>query len=123
MGKQTTDATIFHLEGSNYIKSIYRGCFWEEDQAANIRKSGLSSVDSLYISIPYSSDAQELSINKGKDLVIKGEITEDIDNTSQSTQASSIKEIKSSHDVFTITSLAEKKHGSRRMWHWELSGK
>lgn len=123
MGKQTTDITIFHLDGTNYVKNVYHGCFWEEDQAAAIKKSGLSSVDSLYISIPYNTDTENLCICKAKDLAIQGEVLETIDNTSQATQSTSIKALKSSHDVFVISSSAKKCHGSRRMWHWELSGK
>lgn len=120
--KQTVDITIFHFDGKDYIKRKCNKCFWEEDQATNIKKSGLSSIDSLYVSIPYFQ-AEDLTVFKGKDLIVQGNIEELIDNTSQQTQASSIKQIKASHEVFTINSVSRKCNGSKRMWHWELSGK
>lgn len=120
--KNTVKVTIFHLNGANYEKKIYDKCFWDEDQAQAIRKSGLASVDSLYVSIPYFV-VQSLEINKGKDYIIQGETELDFDNTSQSTQSNSLKALKENHNVFTINSSSLKNHGSKRMWHWELSGK
>ena len=122
MGKQTVKVTVFHLGLNGYEKNVYDKCFWDEDQATAIKKSGLASVDSLYVSIPYSV-AQRLEINKGKDYIIQGETTLGIDNTSQATQSTSIKELKANHNLLTLSAVSLKNHGSKRMWHWELSGK
>lgn len=123
MGKQTVDVTIFHQGADgNYSKTEYAQCFWDEDQAQAIIKTGLSNADSLYISIPYTV-TQSLEITKGKDYIIKGKTTLTINNTSQSTQSSSLKTLKASHNVFTLSSSSLKDHGSRKLWHWELSGK
>lgn len=120
--KNTTKVTIYHLGASGYERTVYDGCFWEDDQAAKIAKTGLQNADSLYISIPIKN-APNLTVNKGKDYVIKGESVEEINNTSQSTQSASIKALKSTYEVFTINSYSKKDHGSPRMHHWELSGK
>lgn len=122
MAKRTIKVTIYHFEDNRYIRSVYDRCFWDEDQAANIKKTGLASVDSLYVSIPLS-EAPYLKINKGKDLIVSSEISFEVDNTSQSTQASSLKTLKSSHEIFTINAYSKKDHGSPRSRHWELSGK
>lgn len=122
MGKQTVKVTIFHLGSKGYEKTVYDKCFWDEDQATAIKKSGLASVDSLYVSIPYSV-VQSLEINKGKDYIIQGETLLEIDNTSEKTQSTSIKELKANHNLLTLSAGSLKNHGSKRMWHWELSGK
>jgi hypothetical protein len=122
MAKRTTNVTIYHFEDNKYIRSVYDRCFWEDDQAASIIKTGLSSADSLYVSIPMS-EAPDLVISKGKDLIVHGDIAFEIDNTSQATQSTSLKALKAENDVFTISSFSKKDHGSTRMRHWELSGK
>lgn len=122
MGKQTVKITIFHLGSNGYEKNVYDKCFWDEDQATAIKKSGLASVDSLYVSIPYSV-VQSLEINKGKDYIIQGETTLEIDNTTEKAQSNSIKELKANHNLLTLSAGSLKNHGSKRMWHWELSGK
>lgn len=122
MGKQTVKVTIFHLGNNGFEKNVYDKCFWDEDQATAIKKSGLASVDSLYVSIPYSV-VQSLEINKGKDYIIQGETLLEIDNMSEKTQSTSIKELKANHNLLTLSAGSLKNHGSKRMWHWELSGK
>lgn len=120
--KNTIKVTIFHLNGANYEKKVYSKCFWDEDQAQAIKKSGLASVDSLYVSIPYSV-ANSVPFTKGKDYIIQGETDLEIDNTSQKTQSEGITALKARCNLFTINSTSLKNHGSKRMWHWELSGK
>lgn len=122
MGKRTTKVTIYHLGANGYERNVYDGCFWEDDQAAKIAKTGLSSADSLYVSIPLNN-APNLEINKGKDYIIQGEIDVEFDNTSQAVQSASLKALKASHEVFTITTVSKKNHGSPRMHHWEIGGK
>lgn len=120
MGKQTVTVTILHTDGTGYRKAEYSGCFWEEDQQARIVKTGLASADSLYISIPWQDG---FVITKGKDKAVLGTITEEVDNTSSATVSASIKQITNAHEVFTLTSCSPHNHGSKRMWHYELSGK
>ena len=120
--KRTTSITIYHKVGANYVRKVYHKCFWDEDKAANIKKSGLASVDSLYVSMPLSI-APNLTISNGNDLVIQGEIADEFDNTSQQTQSNSLKTLKEMYQVFTISAHSKKDHGSPRMHHWEISGK
>lgn len=120
--KNTVEVTIFHLGPNGFVKSEYDKCFWDEDQASAIKKSGLASADGLYVSIPYSV-VQNLEINKGKDYIIQGKTELEIDNTSQKTQSTSVADIKANHNTFVINAMSLKNHGSKRMWHWELSGK
>lgn len=120
--KRTTSITIYHKIGTSYVREVYHKCFWDEDKASNIKKSGLASVDSLYISMPLSA-APNLTINNGKDLVIKGEIEDEFENTTEQTQSNSLKALKEKHQVFTINAHSKKDHGSPRVHHWEISGK
>ncbi len=124
MGKATVNTTIYHYDNDarTYTRTVYSGCFWDDDLAANVAKTGLLNADSLYVSIPLNN-APELNINKGKDLIIKGDIDTDIDNSSQSLQAAAVKALKAAYEVFTITSVTLKNHGSGRLHHWELGGK
>ncbi len=122
MTKRTTKVTIYHLKDKKYVRNVYDKCFWEDDQAARITKTGLSSVDSVYVSIPMT-EAPNLIITKTKDLIVQGEITIEIDNTSEATQSASLKTLNSNYLVYAIKSFSKKDHGSPRMRHWELSGK
>ena len=121
--KNTTAITIYHKGADGkYTRKVIQGCFWDDDQQASIAKTGISNADRLYISIPYR-ECESLMINKSNDLVIKGDVVTEIDNTSSSSISTSIKTLKAEHEVFTLTSCSFKNHGSRRMWHYELSGK
>lgn len=122
MGKRTTKVTIYHLGANGYERNVHDGCFWEDDLAAKIAKTGLSSADSLYVSIPLNN-ASNLEVKKGKDYIVKGEIDFKFDNTSPATISSSLLSLKALHEVFTITTVSKKDHGSPRMHHWEVGGK
>lgn len=120
--KKNVDITVFHVENGKYSKQEYSDCFWDADQAANIRKTGITNVDSLYISIPLAN-APNLKIAKAKDIVIQGKVDDEIDNTSQETQSISLKALNRKYECFTVNSYSKKDHGSPRMHHWELSCK
>ncbi|MFV0344213.1 MAG: DUF6751 family protein [Anaerocolumna sp.] len=122
MAKRTTKVTIYHLKEKKYKRNVYDKCFWEDDQAARITKTGLSSVASLYVSIPLT-EAPDLIITKTKDFIVQGEVTFEIDNTTEATQSASLKTLNTNYLVYTINSFSKKDHGSPRMRHWELSGK
>lgn len=120
--KVKVDITLIHVENRQYVKQVYEDCFWDCDQSANIIKTGLTNIDSLYVSIPLAK-AQNLKISNCKDFVIQGEIIESIDNTSEETQSASLKAIRNKYECFTVNSYSKKDHGSPRMHHWELSCK
>ncbi len=120
--KQTCKVTIYHLREKEYVRAVYEGCFWDADAATAVEKTGLANADSLYVSIPLLN-APALTVAKGKDLIVQGECSVEIDNTSQTTQTASIKALKAEYDVYTITTLTRKDHGSPRMHHWEVGGK
>lgn len=115
--KRTTDITIYHLNGTVFDREVYRNCFWEDDQAGSTRNTGIKDSDRLYISIPLS-DAPDLKINKNKDYVVKGVCEYEL-----VTGSTSLKGLQAITDVFTLTTIALKDHGSPRMHHWELGGK
>ena len=119
--KNTTKVTIYHLSGTAWTRTVYEGAFWDDDQAAKIAKTGLSSADRLYVSIPLDK-APALEITKGKDFIVKGECNIEIDNASQATISASTKSLISA-GAFIITTVSKKDHGSKGMHHWELGGK
>lgn len=121
--KRTVTVTIYHNDGQTWERNVYKGCFWEDDRQRAIAKSGLRDADRLYVSLPLAK-APALALEPGKDMIVKDECPVEIDNTSQSTQSATIKELRAEYEVFTVTALSLKDHSlNRRMHHWEIGGK
>ena len=116
------DITLYHWNGTGYVRKEIKKVFWSDSKISNINKTGRMDVDTVYISIPKSS-AQELEITTGKDLIVKGICKLEFDNTSQQTQSESTKVLKEKCEVFTVNSFDPKLYGSQTMHHYELSCK
>ena len=116
------DITLYHWNGTGYVRQEIKKVFWSDSKISNINKTGRMDVDTVYISIPESS-AQELKITMGKDLIVKGICKLEFDNTSQQTQSESTKTLKAECEVFTVNSFDPKLYGSPAMRHYELSCK
>lgn len=108
---------------TGYTRKVIRGVFWQEVKQSNIEKTGLTSADSIKVFIPSSSAPDGLEFTTSKDMVIKGVIETDIDNTSAQTISTSVTALKLEHDVYMITVADGKLYGSPRMQHYQIMGR
>lgn len=122
MMQTNTDITLYHWNGTGYIRRTIHKVFWDAVKTSNVVKSGMRDVDSVKIFIPVSS-VGSLSVLTSKDLVVNGICEHEFDNTSQQTQSNGLKSLKALKTVFTVMSCDEKLYGSENMRHYLLSCK
>jgi hypothetical protein len=116
------DITLYSYQDGAYTRALINNVFWDEVKQSNLIKSGLTIADTVKIFIPVSSICN-LNITTGKDIIVKGIATVDIDNTSQATQSMSLKTLKETYGFITVSSCDKKLYGSKAMQHYELSCK
>jgi hypothetical protein len=118
------DMTLYSCsKDGKYTRKVINKVFWEEVKQSNIEKTGLISADSVKVFIPVGSATDGLDFTTSKDLVIKGVVAAEFDNTSQSTISASLTALKASHDVYTVTVADGKLYGSPSMQHYQISCK
>ncbi|MDF2485838.1 MAG: hypothetical protein K0R46_2006 [Herbinix sp.] len=118
------DMTLYSCsKDGKYTRSIIKAVFWQEVKQSNVEKTGLTSADSLKVFIPSSSAPDGLIFTTGKDLVVKGEVLTEFDNTSQATVSASLTALKAAHDVYTVTVADGKLYGSQNIQHYQISGR
>jgi trans-2-enoyl-CoA reductase len=116
------DITLYSYQNGAYTRSLIKDVFWDEVKQSNLIKSGLTIVDSVKIFIPVSS-ISNLNTTTGKDIIVKGIVVVDIDNTSQAAQSASLKTLKETYGFITVSSCDKKLYGSKLMQHYQLSCK
>jgi hypothetical protein len=118
------DMTLYSCgKDGKYTRKVIYKVFWQEVKQSNVEKTGLTSADSLKVFIPAGSALDGLDFTTSMDLVIKGEVLTEFDNTSQASISASLTALKASHDVYTVTVADGKLYGSRIMQHYQISGK
>ena len=118
------DMTLYSCgKDGKYTRKVINKVFWQEVKQSNVEKTGLTSADSLKVFIPVNSTPDGLDFTTSKDLVVKGEVLTEFDNTSQATISASLIALKASHDVYTVTIADGKLYGSPGMQHYQISGK
>jgi hypothetical protein len=116
--------TLYACPDGKYTRHEINGVFWEDVKQSNIIKSGLSTADSVKVFIPVGSLPGEIKFTTGKDLIVKGGVDFEVDNTSQQTISASLKTMKETYDrVVTVNVVDDKLYGSPRMQHIQLSCK
>lgn len=135
-----SDITLYNYRNGSYIRTVINDVFWTDSKQSNIVKSGGVLTDAVSILIPLSSAAGYVAPKEyasltditgrftlqanTKDLVVKGAITYDIDNTSQQTQSSSLTHLKATYDnVVTVNMVAVNLYGSKPLQHFSVSCK
>ena len=73
--------------------------------------------------MPFSSVGKAINLTKGKDLMIRGVVDFEFDNTSQATIAEGIARLKTNYRALTLVSVDERLYGSKSVQHYELTGK
>nr|DAJ65103.1 MAG TPA: hypothetical protein [Caudoviricetes sp.] len=116
---------LYSKEGKTerYKKHIIRSVYWEDIEQSTFLKTGQRNACNAMVLIPFSSIKNKLDFTKGKDLVIKGVIDEDIDCTTQATMSQSLDKLRAKLGALTLASVAERLYGSKSVWHYELSCK
>lgn len=120
-----TDITLYSYDkDGKFTRCELKGVFWEDVKQSNVLKSGLSTADSVRIFIPAGNLPGGIKFTQGKDLVVKGIVDLEIDNTSQQTISASLKTMRETYDrVVTVSVVDDKLYGSPRMQHIQLSCK
>lgn len=120
-----TDITYYSCsKDGKYTRYEIKGVFWEDVKQSNVLKSGISTANSVRIFIPVGNLPGGLKFTTGKDWIVKGNIDDEVDNTTQQTISTSLKAIKEIYDrVVTVSVVDDKLYGSPRMQHIQLSCK
>lgn len=130
---------------TKYRKTYLRGVFWDDVKQSNVVKSGLATIESVLICVPFdvetdgktykspktynklSDEEKDNSftfVANSQDLIVKGIVDYDIDNTSKQTISEGLAYLRNNYDsVMTISVVDEKDYGSEHMRHWEIGGK
>lgn len=116
------DCTIYFNRDGKYIRQAVQDVFWSDSKQANVLKSGLTAADSVKVMIPVSS-ADNLVFTAGKDIILKGIIELEFDNTSSQTISTSRKDLDALGTAYTVSSADDKRYGSENLQHWDLSCK
>lgn len=118
------DITLYACPDGKYTRYEIEGVFWEDVKQSNIIKSGMSTADSVKVFIPANNLPGGVKFTTGKDLIVKGIVDFEVDNTSQQTISTSLKTMKEAYDrVVTVSVVDDKLYGSPMMQHIQLSCK
>lgn len=121
------DATLYLYskagKNARYTRTPIYGVYWENVQQSTFLKTGQRDAASVLLVIPYESLDGPIHLTKGKDLVVKGIVTDEIDSSSQEVLSKSLASLKAEYDYVTVTTVDERLYGSESVWHYELSCK
>lgn len=118
------DLTLYACPGGKYTRHEIKGVFWEDVKQSNVLKSGMATADAVRIFIPSNNLPGGIKFTTGKDLIVKGIVDFEVDNTSQQTISASLTTMKKTYDrVVTVSVVDDKLYGSPRMQHVQLSCK
>lgn len=116
---------LYSKEGRDvrYTRVPIEGVYWEDVQQSTFLKTGQKDASSALLVIPYGSLNRSLHLTRGKDLAVKGIITDEIDSSTQEALSKSLAALKAAHDYVTVVTVDERLYGSESLWHYELSCK
>lgn len=136
-----TAITVYNYHNGSYHRAEIKEAFWDNVKQSNVMKSGIASADSVSLFIPaetmpkgYAKPKEYNNLQNvtgrytfqanSKDLVVKGIVNYDFDNTSQATIAEGIKYLKNTYDdVATVSVVDDKRYGDIEMQYIKLSCK
>lgn len=118
------DITLYTSSNGKYTRQEIKGVFWEDVKQSNVLKSGLTTADSVKMFIPGVNLPDGIKFTTGKDLIVKGLVDFEVDNTSPQTISASLKIMKDTYDrVVTVSVVDDKLYGSPSMQHVQISCK
>ena len=116
---------LYSKEGKaeKYTRFPVEEVYWEDVEQATFMKTGQRNACSVLLVIPLESLSEPVNFTRGKDLVVKGIVADEIDCSSQETMSKSLAALKAAHELLTVTTVDERLYGSESMQHYELSCK
>ena len=122
-----SDITLYLCEREGKLdkfkRQVVKNVYWEDVDNATFLKTGQRGSCTALVMLPFSSVGKAINLTKGKDLIVKGVIDFEFDNTSQATIAEGIAKLKTNHKALTLVSVDERLYGSKSVQHYELTGK
>lgn len=106
-----------------FTRRVVKNVYWEDVEHSTFIKTGQRGSCTALVILPISSLKGAINLTKGKDLIVKGVIDFEFDNTSQATIAEGIAKLKTNHKALTLVSVDERLYGSKSVQHYELTGK
>lgn len=106
-----------------YTRLPIEGVYWEDTQQSTFLKTGQRDGCSVLLVIPLDSLETPVKFTKGKDLAVKGIVSDDIDCSNQESMSKSLAALRSSHGFITVVSVDERLYGSESIQHYELACK
>lgn len=106
-----------------FTRRVVKNVYWEDVEHSTFIKTGQRGSCTALVILPISSLEGAINLTKGKDLIVKGFIDFEFDNTSQATIAEGIAKLKTNHKALTLVSVDERLYGSKSVQHYELTGK
>lgn len=83
-----------------FTRRVVKNVYWEDVDNATFLKTGQRGSCTALVILPLGSLEGTINFAKGKDLMVKGVIDFDFDNTSQATIAEGIAKLKTNHKAF-----------------------
>ncbi len=100
--------TLYHFENGKFTRSIIENCFYYDSKSASLNKTGMISTDTFKVII---STSEDMKINEGQDIVVKGTCDFEFNNTSEQKQSESLKEFRTRYEYYTVSSVAKNLFG------------
>lgn len=110
-------------KAEKYTRLPVEKVYWEDVEQATFLKTGQRNACSVLLLIPLESLMEPVKFTRGKDLAIKGIVTNEIDCSGQEAMSKSLAALKAAHELLTVTTVDERLYGSETAQHYELSCK
>lgn len=116
---------LYSKEGKSekYTRLPVEEVYWEDVEQATFLKTGQRNACSVLLVIPLESLVEPVNLTRGKDLVIKGIVTDEIDCSSQEAMSKSLAALNASYGLLMVTTVDERLYGIETAQHYELSCK
>lgn len=113
-------ATVYTFVNGSYKRIFISDVFWYDRQQTATDKNGMTVNCKANVIIPADKNLA-LNLNAGKDMVCRGDIKFEFDNSSEQSQSQSLKELRSiCGDVMSVAEFSKKFYGSQCMHHYEV---
>lgn len=100
--------TLFHFEDKVCIRTVISDVFYYDKEETLLNKVGFQTTSSLAVVI---NTDKPIRIKKGQDIIVKGECDIFFDCSSDEKYSKSLDELKSKHDIYTVSVVEENLYG------------
>ena len=121
--------TLYLKTGYGFERYDIPLCHWQENKAANVLKSGLTSADGVTVYI-FAQDIDDelkalLTARKfaAQDLIVSGECHFTFDNSTPQSASESLRAFNASFDGHTVMSADKLLYGSPQLQHFKFSAR